>query len=244
MQKSWLCLQLCKKLPFYRAPKGIVPMGKTQSTRQILFLVINSMPFSSFWTVVMEKTLESPLDCKEIQPIHPKGDQSWVFIGRTDVEAEIPILWPPDAKSWLTGKAPDAGKDWEQEEKEVAGWDGWMASLTQWTWVWANFGRVKDKEAWSVAVHGVEKSRTQLNDWTTSSVLFLRLIHPHGFPPFVLSMVRALGFFTTSLYQNKKGFTKWYAYWLTCWLVTLCWNKFKLNIASSRHLHSVSPVRL
>ena len=70
-----------------------------------------------FWTVVLEKTLESPLDCKEIQPVHPKGDQSWVFIGRTDVEAETPILWPPDAKSWLTWKDPDAGKDWWQEEK-------------------------------------------------------------------------------------------------------------------------------
>ena len=70
-----------------------------------------------FWTVVLEKTLESPLDCKEIQPVHPKGDQSWVFIGKTDVEAETPILWPPDAKSWLIGKDLDAGKDWGQEEK-------------------------------------------------------------------------------------------------------------------------------
>ena len=80
-----------------------------------------------FWTVVLEKTLESSLDCKEIQPIHPKGDQSWVFIGRTDAEAETPMLWPPDAKSWLIGKDPDAGKDWGQEEKgttedEMAGW--------------------------------------------------------------------------------------------------------------------------
>ena len=72
-----------------------------------------------FWTVVLEKTLESPLDCKEIQPVHPKGDQSWVFIGKTDVEAETPILWPPDAKSWLIWKDPDAGKDLGQEEKEV-----------------------------------------------------------------------------------------------------------------------------
>ena len=80
-----------------------------------------------FRTVVLEKTLESPLDCKEIQPVHPKGDQSWVFIGRTDVEAETPVLWPPDAKSWLIGKDPDAGKDWRQEEKgmtedEMVGW--------------------------------------------------------------------------------------------------------------------------
>ena len=80
-----------------------------------------------FWTVVMEKTLESPLDCKEIQPVDPKGDQSWVFTGKTDVEAETPILWPPHAKSWLIGKDPDAGKDWGQEEKrttedEMVGW--------------------------------------------------------------------------------------------------------------------------
>ena len=80
-----------------------------------------------FWTVMLEKTLESPLDCKEIQPVHPKGDQSWVFNGRTDVEAETPILWPPHAKSWLIGKDPDAGKDWGQEEKgttedEMVGW--------------------------------------------------------------------------------------------------------------------------
>ena len=84
-----------------------------------------------FWTVVLEKTLEIPLDCKEIQPVHPKGDQSWVFIGRIDVEAEAPILWPPDAKSWLIGKDPDAGKDWGQEEKEMTedemvGWHHWL----------------------------------------------------------------------------------------------------------------------
>ena len=70
-----------------------------------------------FWTVVLEKTLESPLDCKEIQPVHAKGDQSWVFIERTNAEAETPILWPPHAKSWLIGKDPDAGRDWGQEEK-------------------------------------------------------------------------------------------------------------------------------
>ena len=80
-----------------------------------------------FWTVVLEKSLESPLDCKEIQPVHPKGYQSWVFIGKTDVETETPIVWPPDAKSWLIGKDPDAGKYWGQEEKratedEMVGW--------------------------------------------------------------------------------------------------------------------------
>ena len=70
-----------------------------------------------FWTVVLEKTLESPLDCKEIQPVHSEGDQPWIFIGRTDPAAEIPRLWPPDVKNWLTGKDPDAGKDWRREEK-------------------------------------------------------------------------------------------------------------------------------
>ena len=80
-----------------------------------------------FWTVVLEKTLESPLDCKEIHPVHPKGDQSWVFIGRTDAEGETLVLWSPDVKNWLIGKDPDAGKDWRQEEKrttedEMVGW--------------------------------------------------------------------------------------------------------------------------
>ena len=93
-----------------------------------------------FWTVVLEKTLESPLDCKESQPVYLKGDQSFVFIGRSDAEAETPILWPPHAKSWLTGKDPDAGRDWESKEKGMTGWDGWMASPTRWTWIWVNFG--------------------------------------------------------------------------------------------------------
>ena len=80
-----------------------------------------------FWTMVLENSLESPLDCKEIQPVHPKGDQSWIFTGRTDAEAEAPILWPPDVKNWLIGKDPGAGKDWKQDEKgttegEMAGW--------------------------------------------------------------------------------------------------------------------------
>ena len=84
-----------------------------------------------FWTMVLEKTLESPLDCKEIQPVHPEGNQSWIFIGRTDAEVEAPIIWPPDVKSWLIGKDPDAGKDWRQEEKrmtedETVGWHHWL----------------------------------------------------------------------------------------------------------------------
>ena len=91
-----------------------------------------------FWTVVLEKTLESPLDCKEIQPVHSEGDQSWVFIGGTDAEAETPILWPPDVKKWFIWKDPNAGKDWRQEEKgttedEMVGWHHWHNG--QWVWV-------------------------------------------------------------------------------------------------------------
>ena len=92
-----------------------------------------------FWSVVLEKTLESPLDCKEIQPIHYEGDQSWVFIGRTDAEAETPILWPPHAKSWLIGENFNAGRDWGQEEKgttedEMAGWHHWLDGRnSEWT---------------------------------------------------------------------------------------------------------------
>ena len=93
-----------------------------------------------FQTVVLEKTLESPLDCKEIQPVHPKGNQSWIFIGRTDAETDSPILWPPDGKNWLIRKNPDTGQDWRQEEKgttedEMVGWH-----QIWWTWVWASSG--------------------------------------------------------------------------------------------------------
>ena len=122
-----------------------------------------------FWTVVLEKTLESPLDCKEIQPGHPEGDQSRIFCGRTDVEAETPILWPPDAKSWLFGKDPDAGKDWRQEEKgttedEMVSWHRWLSDMS----LSELQELVKDKEAWRAAVHGVTKSRTWVSDWTTT----------------------------------------------------------------------------
>ena len=92
-----------------------------------------------FWTVVLEKTLESPLDCKEIKPVNPKGNPSWIFIGRTDAKAETPILWPADVKNWLIWKFPDAGKDWRWEKKgltedEMVGWH----QMTWWTWVWAS----------------------------------------------------------------------------------------------------------
>ena len=117
------------------------------------------------WRIyVLEKTLESPLDCKEIQPV--QGDQSWVFIERTDVEAETPILWPPYAKSWLVGKDPDAGTDWGQEkgatEDEMV---GWHHRLNGHEFEWTR-ELVIDREAWRAAVHGIAKSRTQLSNWT------------------------------------------------------------------------------
>ena len=110
---------------------------------------------------MLEKTLESPLDCKEIQPVHPKGDQSWEFIGKTDAEAETLILWPRHAKSWLIGKDPDAGRNGGQEEKgttedEMAGWHYRLdAQEFEWT-----PGVGDDREAWHAAIHGVEKSQT------------------------------------------------------------------------------------
>ena len=93
-----------------------------------------------FWTVVLEKTLESPLDCKEIQSVHPKGDQSWVFIGRIDMEAETLILWPPDAKNWLIEKTLMLRKTEARRRRGLRRWDGYMASPTQWTWVWVCSG--------------------------------------------------------------------------------------------------------
>ena len=108
-----------------------------------------------------------------IKPVNPKGNQPWTFIGRTDAEAEAPILWPPDAKSWLTGKDPDVGKDWRQEEKgDDRGWDAWMASSTQWSKICKT---VRDREAWYAAVHGVTaKSWTWLSNWTTTVVFNCR----------------------------------------------------------------------
>ena len=132
-----------------------------------------------FWTVVLEKTPESPSDCKEIQPVHPNGYQSYMFIGRTDVEAETLILWPPDVKSWLIWKDPDAGKDWGQEEKgmtedEMVGWHHWHNGHGfGWT-----LGVGDGQGGLSAAVHVVTKSRTQLSDWTELNILlYLFLSH-------------------------------------------------------------------
>ena len=124
-----------------------------------------------FWTVELEKTLEGPLDCKEIQSVHPKGNWSRIFIGRTDAEAEALIFWPPDVKNWLIGKDPDAGKDWRQEEKgmtkdEMVGWHHWINGHE---FEWAPGVGDGQGGLTCCAVHGVTKSQIRMNDWTKVS---------------------------------------------------------------------------
>ena len=127
-----------------------------------------------FWTVVLEKTLESPMDCKEIQSVNPKGNQSWIFIGRTDTEVEASILWAPDAKNWLIGKDPDAGKDWRQEEKgmtedEMVGWHHWLDGHKQAPGVGDGQGSLVCCSPWSHK----ELDTTEWLNWTELKLLTL-----------------------------------------------------------------------
>ena len=119
------------------------------------------------WTVLLEKTLKSPLDCKDIQPVHSEGDQPWDFFGRNDAKAETPVFWPPHVKGWLIGKDSDVGREWGQEQKGttehgMAEWHHWLDDReSEWTpWL------VMDREPLCAAFNGVAKSQTRLNDWT------------------------------------------------------------------------------
>ena len=164
--------QQIKKQRHYFVNKGPSSQGYGFSSGHVWMWELDykeiSMPKQwCFWTVVLEKTLESPLDCKEIQAVHPKGDQSWVFIGGTDVEAETLILWLPDAESWLIWKDPDAAKDWGQEEKRTTENEmvGWRHRLNGHEFEWTP-GVGDGQGGLGTAIHGVAESQTRLSNWT------------------------------------------------------------------------------
>ena len=160
-----------------------------------------------FWTVVLEKTLETLLDSKEIKAVNPKGNQPWIFIGRTVAEAEAPIIWPPNAKSWLTEKDPDAGKDWRQEkgtteDKILDGiTDSKDMSLSS---LWK---MVKDRESWCVAVHSVTKNLTQLSNRTTTNLLEGRGTIPAVWAIAMCCVRLALGTFCTQAAVWRPGYS-------------------------------------
>ena len=172
--KLWQPRQHIKKQRHYFADKGPYSQRYGFSSSHAQMWELNHKEGRApknwcFWTVVLGKTLESPLDCKEIKSVNSKGNQSWIFNGGTDAEPEVPILWPPDEKSQLIGKDPDARKDWRKEEKgmtedEMVGWHHWLYERE----FEQTLGHSKGQEAWCVALHGVTKSQTRLSVWTTT----------------------------------------------------------------------------
>ena len=170
-----------------------------------------------FWTVVLEKTLEIPMDSSEIQPVHPEGNQSWIFIGRTDAEAETPILWPPNAKNWLIWNDPDTGKVWRWEEKGTT--EDEMPSPTQWTWVWVNSG----SWLWTGRLGVLQSMGSQRvrNVWATKLNWMLQ---DHIFFS-ELSLLCFWREFQAQLkYKNAylKSHFEWKFYMVTLWLTFLC----------------------
>ena len=197
--------QYIKKQRHYFANKGLSSQGYDFSSGHVWMWELDCeeswVPKNwCFWTVVLEKTLVSPLDCKDIQPVHPKGDQSWVFIGRADAEAETPVLWPPHAKSWLTGKDSDAGRDWGQEEKgttedEMAGWHHRLyAHEFGWTpGVGNGQGGLACYDSWG---HKESDTTEQLNWTELNSVVFLIFV----FISYSRKMPQMVTFFIFFLY--------------------------------------------
>ena len=167
-------LILCGPLLFLSSVFPSIRLFSKLSVSSVTYPILSLAPyqrfleiFSGFWNVVLEKTLESPLDCKEIQQVHPKGDQSWVLIGGIDAEAETPIIWPPDAKSWLIWQNPNVGKDWRQEEKGMTEDEmvGWHHRLDGHEFGWT-LGVGDGQGGLACCSPWVTKSQTWLSDWT------------------------------------------------------------------------------
>ena len=191
-----------------------------------------------FWTVVLEKTLESPLDCKEIQPVHSKGDQPWVFFGRNDAKAETPVLRPPCTKSWLIGKDSDAGRDWGRRKRGQQKMR-WLDGITNSMDMSLSELRelVMDREAWCAAIHGVTKSRTRLSDWTKLNWTFIEpvtsLRRPelhrdrHNLICWVMELHRKMVCAATCYIEDESAWEKTIV-WVTAWqsfsLTTSCFS--------------------